>query len=112
MYAPQLNYDMAEPEHDYAREEAEERIAELLDSGDEEAAKAFAEYAYETIAHDEIVAAMAALFSVTDSQWRAIRGRLPDSLGGPLGCLRLGMEASREAFITEQVEQQLEGGAA
>ena len=103
MQAAQWAYDNAEPEHDYAREEAEERIADLLDSGDKETAEAFAEYAYETITHDEIVAAMAALFRVSDSKWRTLRSHLDDVVGEPLDCLRICMDNEcRSRFIAER----------
>lgn len=108
MYARQFNYDMAEEPVD-PRHEAEEHIEEKLDSGDKATAEAFAEYAYERIGHDEVVAAMAALFRVTDSKWRTLRGRLDDVVGGPLDCLRIAMEQHRADFIAERAGQVLEG---
>lgn len=99
----QFAHDTAEPEHDYAREEAEDRISDLLDSGDKETAKAFAEYAYEVMSHDEIIDAMAALFRVSDSKWRTLRDRLDDVVGEPLDCLRICMDNEcRSRFIAER----------
>ncbi len=103
MYASQFNYDMAEPAHDYALDEAQERVADLLDSGDAKTAKAFAEFAYERIGHDAVVAAMAALFRVSDSKWRTLRDRLDDVVGEPLDCLRICMDNEcRSRFIAER----------
>lgn len=102
----QFAHDNAEPpEPDYAREEAEDRIADLLDSGDEETAEAFAEYAYEAMSHAEIIDAMAALFRVTDSKWRTLRSRLDDVVGEPLDCLRACMDNEcRARFIAERAQ--------
>ena len=102
----QFAYDNAmPPEPDYAREEAEERIGELLDKGDKDTAEAFAEYAYERMRHDEVVAAMAALFRVTDSKWRHLRDKLcEDLVAEPLDCLRICMEEHRAAFIAERAQ--------
>lgn len=99
----QFAHDTAEPKHDYAREEAEDRISDLLDSGDKETAKAFAEYAYEVMSHAEIIDAMAALFRVSDSKWRTLRDRLDDVVGEPLDCLRICMDNEcRSRFIAER----------
>lgn len=109
----QFAYDHAEPEHDYTREEAEERIGELLDEGDTSTAEAFAEYAYGVMSHAEIIDAMAALFRVTDSKWSHLRDKLcEDLVAGPLECLRICMAGHREAFIAERAAQQLKGDAA
>ncbi|MCM2317832.1 MAG: hypothetical protein NDI93_00705 [Pseudomonas sp.] len=106
----QFAYDHAEPEHDHAREEAEERIGELLDEGDQDTAEAFAEYAYGVMSHAEIIDAMAALFRVTDSKWRHLRDKLcEDVVSGPLDCLRICMGIHRAGFIAERATQQLQG---
>lgn len=104
MRSGQYAYDNAEPEHDYAREEAEERIADLLDSGDQETATAFAEYAYGAMNHAEIIDAMAALFRVSDSKWRTLRDRLDDVVGEPLNALRTCMGERLKTFIAKRVE--------
>ncbi|MOA44040.1 hypothetical protein D3C78_1662680 [compost metagenome] len=113
MHRGQFAYDHAEPEHDYAREEVEECIGELLDGGDKATTEAFAEYAYSVMSHQEIIEAMAALFRVTDSRWRTLRDKLcEDLVAGPLDCLRICMDGHREAFITERATQQLKGDMA
>lgn len=109
MYASQFNYDMAEEPVD-PRHEVEDQIGDKLDSGDKATAEAFAEYAYDRIGHDEVVAAMAALFRVTDSKWRHLRDKLcEDLVAGPLDCLRIAMEQHRADFIAERAGQILEG---
>ena len=110
MYASQFNYDMAEPEADPIHD-AQEHIAEQLDDGDQAIAKAFAEFAFERMGSDEIIDALAALFSVTDSKWRTLRSRLDDVVGGPLDCLRIAAEEHREAFVSEIAEQLLKEAA-
>ena len=107
MYASQFNYDMAEPDID-PLQEAEERAAELLDEGDKATALAFAEYAYGVMSHQEVIEAMAALFRVTDSKWRTLRGRLDDVVAGPLDCLRICMDEHRENFLAEHATQLME----
>lgn len=109
MYANQFHYDMAE-EHVDPLHDAEEHVEEKLDSGDKATAEAFAEYAYDRISHDELVAAMAALFRVTDSKWRTLRDKLcEDLVAGPLNSLRIAMDQHRSDFIAERAGQVLEG---
>lgn len=99
-----------QPEPDYAREEAEESIGELLDKGDPETTTAFAEFAYDNMHHAEIIDAMAALFRGTDPQGRHLRDRLrEDVVSEPLDCLRICMEEHREAFIKARATELLEG---
>lgn len=102
MYANQFAYDMAEPDID-PLQEAEERIGDLLDDGDQATAEAFAGYAYGRISRAEIIDAMAALFRVTDSKWRHLRDKLcEDVVSGPLDCLRICMDEYRADFIAER----------
>ena len=109
MYASQFNYDMAEEPAD-PRHEIEEDIGDKLDSGDKDTAEAFAEYAYDVMSHAEIIAAMAALFRVTDSKWRHLRDKLcEDVVAEPLNALRICMDAHRGSFIAERAEQLMEG---
>lgn len=110
MYASQFAYDMAEEPVD-PRHEVEDRIGDQLDDGDRATAEAFAEYAYDRMRHDDVVAAMAALFRISDSKWRTLRNRLDDVVGMPLDNLRNCMEAYREDFIAERAGQLLEDAA-
>lgn len=108
--AAQVAHDNASPtEPDYAREQAEEVIDELLRGGDKETAELFADYAYETMhSHNEIINSMAALFSVSDSKWRTIVAGLDDVLGEPLNALRLAMNERRAVFIANEVDKQVQ----
>lgn len=109
----QFAHDNAEPEHDYAREEAEERIAELFDKRDPATVQAFAEHVNDRIDCEQVHNLLQGLLTLSDSRWEYLRFAMREDLvAEPLHAIWLEADRRRAAFIEERAAELLKDSEA
>lgn len=104
MYFSQAAYDNAEPEHDYAREEAAERIGDLIDARDPAMTDAYAEYVNGWLDAEHAGNVLLALLKLPSKQLKEILLALPPELSAALRAITDKADALRADFIGDLID--------